>query len=162
MPWPKPLDYTGYNIAMIRSADETLHLDCTVTPVDANDSRLLPIPAIDSTSQAAREERLLEQQQVSRELIRNWPTRSRNRWAAYAARHNCFEHELQTLANAPELREYTQVIINESDRLQDLMQRLLSSHRIDAAGAGQCAEISGARAAPDSRRIRRGECAPRL
>jgi two-component system nitrogen regulation sensor histidine kinase GlnL len=39
------------------------------------------------------------------------------------------EHELDLLDNAPALREYTQVIINEADRLQDLMQRLLSSHR---------------------------------
>lgn len=31
--------------------------------------------------------------------------------------------------NNPSLREYTQVIIKEADRLQDLMQRLLSPHR---------------------------------
>jgi len=35
------------------------------------------------------------------------------------------EHEL----NNPGLREYTQVIIKETDRLQDLMKRLLSPHR---------------------------------
>ena len=35
------------------------------------------------------------------------------------------EHEL---AN-PSLKEYTQVIIKEADRLQDLMQRLLTPHR---------------------------------
>jgi two-component system nitrogen regulation sensor histidine kinase GlnL len=35
------------------------------------------------------------------------------------------EHEL----NNPGLREYTQVIIKEADRLQDLMKRLLSPHR---------------------------------
>ena len=33
------------------------------------------------------------------------------------------------LASEP-LKEYTQVIIQEADRLQDLMQRLLSSHRV--------------------------------
>jgi len=33
------------------------------------------------------------------------------------------------LASEP-LKEYTQVIIEEADRLQDLMQRLLSSHRV--------------------------------
>ena len=35
------------------------------------------------------------------------------------------EHEL----NNPSLKEYTQVIIKEADRLQDLMQRLLTPHR---------------------------------
>jgi two-component system nitrogen regulation sensor histidine kinase GlnL len=35
------------------------------------------------------------------------------------------EHEL----NNPSLKEYTQVIIKEADRLQGLMQRLLTPHR---------------------------------
>ena len=110
--------YTGYNIAMIRSADETLHLDCTVTPVDANDSRLLlEFRPIDQLLKAAREERLLEQQQVSRELIRNLAHEIKNPLGGIRGSAQLLEHELQTLANAPELREYTQVIINESDRL---------------------------------------------
>jgi two-component system nitrogen regulation sensor histidine kinase GlnL len=36
---------------------------------------------------------------------------------------------LERELNNPGLREYTQVIIKEADRLQDLMRRLLSPHR---------------------------------
>ena len=64
--------YTGYNIAIHRPADVLLHLDCTVTPIEAADSRLLlEFRPIDQQLKAAREERLAEQQQVNRELIRN-------------------------------------------------------------------------------------------
>ncbi len=123
--------YTGYNIAVNRSVDETLHIDCTVTPVEAADARLLlEFRPIDQQLKAAREERLAEQQQVSRELIRNLAHEIKNPLGGIRGSAQLLEHELQALENAPQLREYTQVIINESDRLQDLMQRLLSSHRV--------------------------------
>jgi two-component system nitrogen regulation sensor histidine kinase GlnL len=37
---------------------------------------------------------------------------------------------LERELNDPQFREYTQVIIDETDRLQDLMQRLLTPHRV--------------------------------
>jgi len=122
--------YTGYNIAVGQPSAEILHLDCTVTAVDADGaSLLLEFRPIDQLMRAAREERLLEQQQASRELIRNLAHEIKNPLGGIRGSAQLLEHELQTLDNAPQLREYTQVIISESDRLQDLMQRLLSSHR---------------------------------
>jgi two-component system nitrogen regulation sensor histidine kinase GlnL len=123
--------YTGYNIALARSADDSLHLDCTVTPIESGLMRLLlEFRPIDQLLKAAREERLLEQQQINRELIRNLAHEIKNPLGGIRGSAQLLEHELQTLDNAPQLREYTQVIINEADRLQDLMQRLLSSHRM--------------------------------
>ncbi|MCX7169927.1 MAG: nitrogen regulation protein NR(II) [Proteobacteria bacterium] len=123
--------YTGYNIAVTLSSAEVLHLDCTVTGVDAGPvSMLLEFRPIDQLMKAAREERLLEQQQASRELIRNLAHEIKNPLGGIRGSAQLLEHELRMLANAPQLREYTQVIISESDRLQDLMQRLLSSHRM--------------------------------
>lgn len=122
--------YTGYNIAVARSPEDTLHLDCTVTPIDAGGARLLlEFRPIDQLLKAAREERLLEQQQTSRELIRNLAHEIKNPLGGIRGSAQLLEHELQALRNAAQLREYTQVIISESDRLQELMQRLLSSHR---------------------------------
>ncbi len=123
--------YTGYNIAVTRSAEESLHLDCTVTPVEAETSRLLlEFRPIDQQLKAAREERLLEQQQASRELIRNLAHEIKNPLGGIRGSAQLLERELQMLENAPQLKEYTQVIISEADRLQDLMRRLLSSHRM--------------------------------
>lgn len=134
--------HTGHNLVVTRPDISgntfVLHLDCTVTPVDtdaedANDTDvclLLEFRPIDQQLKVAREERLAEQQQVSRELIRNLAHEIKNPLGGIRGSAQLLERELQTLDNAAELREYTQVIIHEADRLQDLMQRLLSSHRV--------------------------------
>lgn len=60
--------YTGQNITVHRGGAETLHLDCTVSPVEAADVRLLlEFRPIDQQLKVAREEQLLQQQQASRE-----------------------------------------------------------------------------------------------
>ncbi len=121
--------YTGQNIQLKRSDGETLHLNCTVTPLRpeiAGGMRLLlELQPIEHHLAATREERLIEQQQASRELIRNLAHEIKNPLGGIRGAAQLLEHEL---AN-PSLKEYTQVIIKEADRLQDLMQRLLTPHR---------------------------------
>jgi two-component system nitrogen regulation sensor histidine kinase GlnL len=68
-------------------------------------------------------------QQANRELIRNLAHEIKNPLGGIRGSAQLLERELAPLENAPALREYTEVIIKEADRLQDLMQRLLSSHR---------------------------------
>ena len=121
--------YTGQNIQVTRSDGEVLHLNCTVTPLRpeiAGGMRLLlDLQPIQHHLAATREERLIEQQQASRELIRNLAHEIKNPLGGIRGAAQLLEHEL---AN-PSLKEYTQVIIKEADRLQDLMQRLLTPHR---------------------------------
>ena len=118
--------YTGHNIEVVRAQQPAMHLDCVVTPVEAGNARLLlEFRPIDYQLRAAREEREAVQQQASRELIRNLAHEIKNPLGGIRGSAQLLEREL---AN-PSLREYTQVIIGEADRLQDLMQRLLSSHR---------------------------------
>ena len=118
--------YTGHNIEIRREDDEVLQINCTVTPVDAPEARLLlELRPIDQQIRASREERLLQQQQASRQLIRNLAHEIKNPLGGIRGAAQLLEFEL----NNPSLREYTQVIIKEADRLQDLMQRLLSPHR---------------------------------
>lgn len=119
--------YTGQNLTVHRPNNETLHLDCTVTPVHSATARLLiEVRPIDQQLRVAREERLAEQQQANRELIRNLAHEIKNPLGGIRGSAQLLEREL----NSPQLREYTQVIIMESDRLQDLMNRLLTSHRM--------------------------------
>jgi two-component system nitrogen regulation sensor histidine kinase GlnL len=118
--------YTGHNLNVAKDGAEPLHVDCTVTPIDAGGSRLLlEFRPIDQQLKAAREEQLAQQQQVSRELVRNLAHEIKNPLGGIRGSAQLLERELLSA----HLREYTQVIINEADRLQDLMQRLLSSHR---------------------------------
>lgn len=129
--------YTGHNLVAPspQHGGPKLHLDCTVTPIesdarlDTGDVRLLlECRPIDQQLKVAREERLAEQQQASRELIRNLAHEIKNPLGGIRGSAQLLEHELSALENAADLCEYTRVIIDEADRLQDLMQRLLSSH----------------------------------
>jgi two-component system nitrogen regulation sensor histidine kinase GlnL len=95
--------------------------------VEAGSIRLLlEFRHIDQQLKTAREERLAEQQQANRELIRNLAHEIKNPLGGIRGSAQLLEREL---AN-PQLHEYTQVIIKEADRLQELMHRLLSSHRL--------------------------------
>jgi two-component system nitrogen regulation sensor histidine kinase GlnL len=121
--------YTGQNIELERCDGEKLNLNCTVTPLRtklaAGVRLLLELQPIQHHLAATREERLIEQQQASRELIRNLAHEIKNPLGGIRGAAQLLEHEL----NNPSLKEYTQVIIKEADRLQDLMQRLLTPHR---------------------------------
>ena len=121
--------YTGQNIELMRSDGEKLHLNCTVTPLRADIAAgvrlLLELQPIEHHLAATREERLIEQQQANRELIRNLAHEIKNPLGGIRGAAQLLEHELSNVS----LKEYTQVIIKEADRLQDLMQRLLTPHR---------------------------------
>jgi two-component system nitrogen regulation sensor histidine kinase GlnL len=121
--------YTGQNLSLQRTQEQTLHLDCTVTPVPLHVGRvrlLLEFRPIDQQLRVVREEQLIEQQMVSQELIRNLAHEIKNPLGGIRGSAQLLEREL----NNAQLREYTQVIIKEADRLQELMNRLLTSHRL--------------------------------
>ncbi len=119
--------YTGQNLSVQRAEQQVLHLDCTVTPVEVGRVRLLlEFRPIDQQLRVVREERLIEQQMVSQELIRNLAHEIKNPLGGIRGSAQLLEREL----NNAQLREYTQVIIKEADRLQELMNRLLTSHRL--------------------------------
>lgn len=81
---------------------------------------------MDAQLRIAREERMLIQQQANAELLRNLAHEIRNPLGGLRGAAQLLEHELPS----PSLREYTQVIIKEADRLQALMDRLLIPHRV--------------------------------
>ncbi|BBU68554.1 nitrogen regulation protein NR(II) [Fluviibacter phosphoraccumulans] len=117
--------YSGQNIQIERGED-VLHVDCTVTPVDEDEGGLvIEMRPVDQQLRARREERLIELQLRHRELMRNLAHEIKNPLGGIRGAAQLLEHELPN----PSLREYTQVIIKEADRLQDLMQRLLQPHQ---------------------------------
>lgn len=118
--------YTGHDIVVARDKSDDIHLDCTVTPVEtAQASLLLEFRPIDQQLKAVREEREAVQQRANRELIRNLAHEIKNPLGGIRGSAQLLDRELDN----PALKEYTQVIIHEADRLQELMHRLLSSHR---------------------------------
>ena len=100
---------------------------CTVTPIESAVANLiLEFQPMDAQLRIAREERMLIQQQANAELLRNLAHEIRNPLGGLRGAAQLLEHELPS----PSLREYTQVIIKEADRLQALMDRLLITHRV--------------------------------
>ena len=87
---------------------------------------LLEFRHIEQQLKVSREERLLEQSQANRELIRNLAHEIKNPLGGIRGAAQLLERELER----PNLHEYTQVIMKEADRLQLLMDRLLTPHRL--------------------------------
>ncbi len=118
--------YTKHDIVVTPARHEPIHMDCTISPLELGSARyLLEFRPIDRQLQAAREEHEALQQSANRELIRNLVHEVNNPLGGIRGSAQLLERELDD----PALREYTQVIIQETDRLQELMHRLLSSHR---------------------------------
>jgi len=116
-------DYSAQNVTYIRGGRVEVPLSCTVTRIDAFGLALLAeLRPIEQQLRQAREERLASEQQASRELIRNLAHEIKNPLGGLRGSAQLLEREL----DKPELREYTQVIIKEADRLQALVDRLVT------------------------------------
>ncbi len=128
--------YTEHDLELGVSGRARLHLSCTVTPAELpggephGDEQLLEFRHIEQQLRIAREERLLDQSQANRELIRNLAHEIKNPLGGIRGAAQLLEHELER----PNLHEYTQVIMKEADRLQSLMDRLLTPHRLPQPG----------------------------
>jgi two-component system nitrogen regulation sensor histidine kinase GlnL len=119
--------YTEQELELSVGGKPKLHLSCTVSAVEASAATmLLEFRHIDQQLKIAREERLLEQQQSNRDLIRSLAHEIKNPLGGIRGAAQLLEHEL----DRPPLIEYTQVIIGEADRLQTLVDRLLTPHRL--------------------------------
>jgi two-component system nitrogen regulation sensor histidine kinase GlnL len=119
--------YTEQELELAINGKPKLHLTCTVSPVEVNEATLmLEFRHIDQQLKIAREERLLEQQQANRDLIRSLAHEIKNPLGGIRGAAQLLEREL----DRPQLVEYTQVIIGEADRLQSLVNRLLTPHRL--------------------------------
>ena len=114
-----------FSITTVRQ--QSFAVTCTVTPVDIKEGTLLlEFQHMDQQLRIAREERMLIQQQANSELLRNLAHEIRNTLGGLRGAAQLLEHELPNIG----LREYTQVIIKEADRLHLLMDRLLVPHRV--------------------------------
>jgi two-component system nitrogen regulation sensor histidine kinase GlnL len=119
--------YREHEIVLTTFRHHTLAATCTVTPVESSKVKLvLEFQQMDQQLRIAREERMLIQQQANAELLRNLAHEIRNPLGGLRGAAQLLEHELPQ----PALREYTQVIIKEADRLQSLMDRLMAPHRV--------------------------------
>ena len=116
--------FSENELALETAAATILHTACTAAPVDGQ-HLVLEFHQQDQQMKIAREEKILAHQQLNRELIRNLAHEIKNPLGGIRGSAQLLERELAQ----NDLKEYTQVIVNEADRLQALMDRLLTPHR---------------------------------
>lgn len=106
-----------------------LHVHCIVKPVDIPDaSVLIEMRENIARIRQERENRLVDQTQANKELVRNLAHEIKNPLGGIRGAAQLLEMELPG-RELKDLREYTQVIVKETERLQKLVDRLLVPHR---------------------------------
>ena len=121
-------DQKREDLLLERVGKSPLQVNVIVTVLDdPNNPVLLELRENVQQLKLDREERLLDQTQANKELIRNLAHEIKNPLGGIRGAAQLLEMELR--ADLKELTEYTQVIIKESDRLQTLVDRLLAPHR---------------------------------
>ena len=115
--------YTEREVQLILVNQQTITVDCTITPLNEpqENGLLMELLHLDRHLRIAREETLLAQYQTSKTLIRGIAHEIKNPLGGLRGAAQLLERELP---NA-KLKEYTQVIIGEADRLQNLLDRML-------------------------------------
>jgi two-component system, NtrC family, nitrogen regulation sensor histidine kinase GlnL len=114
-----------YDAWLKRSVMDPMPVHVIVTRTEASDEIIIEMVPQEQQTRQDREERLAEQAQTNKELIRNLAHEIKNPLGGIRGAAQLLEMEMET----PDLREYTQVIIHEADRLQSLVDRLLAPHR---------------------------------
>ena len=121
--------YTEREQPLILADRSLITVDCTVSPLDnrnlddsfAELNLLIELRQVDQQLRINREEQLLAQSQTSRALVRNLSHEIKNPLGGLRGAAQLLEQELD---NA-DLKEYTQIIIGEADRLRNLVDRML-------------------------------------
>ncbi len=118
-------DALRYDAWLRRNGYEPVPVHVIITRTESADAIIAELVPLEQQTRQDREERLTEQAQTNKELIRNLAHEIKNPLGGIRGAAQLLEMEI----DSPELTEYTQVIIHEADRLQSLVDRLLAPHR---------------------------------
>ncbi|HEX5129535.1 MAG TPA: nitrogen regulation protein NR(II), partial [Usitatibacter sp.] len=121
------------NDLVVQFNGEPIHVHCVVSPfegayvapADAPPALVLELRELDQQLKIERESRIQAQQEANRELIRNLAHEIKNPLGGIRGAAQLLESEL-----GEEQREFTQVIVKEVDRLQSLLNRMLTPVRL--------------------------------
>ena len=114
-----------YDAWLKRLSHDPIPVHVIVTQTEAPSETIVELLPLEQQARQDREERLADQAQANKELIRNLAHEIKNPLGGIRGAAQLLEMEMESR----ELTEYTQVIIREADRLQTLVDRLLAPHR---------------------------------
>lgn len=119
--------FTLHDLVIQSLGQSRVEVSCTASPLDtaAFSGFVLEFVELHQQLRMARDERVLDQTEANRALLRNLAHEIKNPLGGLRGAAQLLEREL----DRADLHEYTQVIMKEADRLQALMDRLLAPNR---------------------------------
>jgi len=121
--------YTDHEVPMALIGGRVLTVDCTVTPLNEPGTEgglLLELVQLDRQLRIVREEHLLSQHETTRAVVRGLAHEIKNPLGGLRGAAQLLERELPDA----DLKEYTRIIIEEADRLQNLLNRMLGPNTL--------------------------------
>ncbi len=115
---------TERDMQLVLPSAAAITVDCVMTPVNdpaAPGGILVELLDLDRHKQISREEQLMSQNESARALVRGLAHEIRNPLGGLRGAAQLLDRELES----DELKEYTRIIVDEADRLQALVDRLL-------------------------------------
>jgi two-component system nitrogen regulation sensor histidine kinase GlnL len=123
--------YTERQLHLILPGEQTITVDCTVSPMleeedPPAEELLVELRQVDRQLRMTREEHLINQHNISRVLVRKLAHEIKNPLGGLRGAAQLLEREFSDEA----LKEYTQIIIGEADRLRNLVDRMLGPNTL--------------------------------
>ncbi len=121
--------FTEREVELHRPDGQPIRVNCTVLPLQTpttSDELLMELHQVDRQLRITREEHLITQHQATQALLRGLAHEIKNPLGGLRGAAQLLERELPDL----ELHEYTRIIIDEADRLQALLNRMLGPNRL--------------------------------
>ena len=120
---------TERDLRLRLSGPRLVVVDCTVTLLEDEKQVLVELNRLDQHRRITRGEHLVAQNESVRTLLQGLAHEIRNPLGGLRGAAQLLERELVDAS----LTEYTQVIIREADRLQDLLERMLGPRILPAS-----------------------------
>jgi two-component system nitrogen regulation sensor histidine kinase GlnL len=121
--------FAEHEVSFTLAIDREVNVDYMVTPLTNLGDEimlLLEISVMDRHLRIAREEKLLNEQKSTRNLVRGMAHEIKNPLGGLRGAAQLLERELPS----EDLKEYTSIIIHEADRLQTLVDRMLGPNNV--------------------------------
>jgi two-component system nitrogen regulation sensor histidine kinase GlnL len=125
--------FTEREVELLRPDGQLIRVNCTVLPLshfERPDELLIEMHQVDRQLRIAREEHLISQHHATQALLRGLAHEIKNPLGGLRGAAQLLERELPN----PGLREYTRIIIDEADRLQTLLNRMLGPNQLPHFG----------------------------
>lgn len=116
-----------------------IRVDYTVSPITENEkpALLVEFQARDRLLRISREEEMINHQETSRVLVRGLAHEIKNPLGGIRGAAQLLDRELPK----EDLKEYTHIIIEEADRLRNLVDRMLGPNKVNQLAATNIHEV---------------------